>query len=164
MRTTNSPRAVRSQPDPTAVFHKRDEMEDAVRALVKEGVSAQQIRISEATTVDGRVQNLQGQGGVVMTGLAIGAAVGALLALMWLLPLSGSSTSPLWSSVLRGAASGGIIGALVAVIHYGFARRRKIERGARTGDFVVTVKTRDERVAEDIRQFLSLKGGEPLPA
>jgi tetrahydromethanopterin S-methyltransferase subunit F len=142
-------------------------MEETVRALVKRGVSAQQIRISEATVADGRVRDRPEAGGVLVTGLAIGAAVGALFALLWMLPLEALAEVPLGLIVLgmlRSGASGAIIGALVAVIFYAVARARKVERGAPTGDFIVTVKTQDEALAEDVRGFLWFRGGELLPA
>jgi hypothetical protein len=152
--------------EPTAVFHEREAMENAVRGLVEKGIRPQRIRISQGCIEDGgddRVRTAPERGGGLAFGLAIGAAAGAALALVWMYWLSDLVAIPLPLVILRtmgGAASGALVGALLAVIVL-FAAHRKVrdELDAKAGDFVVTVRPPNESAANDVREFLALRGG-----
>jgi prolipoprotein diacylglyceryltransferase len=127
------------QSEPGAVFHGRAAMEDAVRALVA----------------------------ALVLGLGFGAAAGAALALARMFSLRGLVAIPPAFIALRtvgGAASGAVIGALLAIVLYAGHRRDRRRSLAKSEDFIVTVKTPNDGSAGGIREVLALRGGDLFPA
>src|SRR5690606_16821567 len=85
-----TPRAPRLHPDrgmakrnrARAVFHDRVAMEEAVRALELEGVSARRIHVSRADASGGHVRTPAEGGRAAGVGAGFGAVVGGALALL----------------------------------------------------------------------------------
>jgi hypothetical protein len=148
--------------EPAAVFHERERMEAAVRALVAEGVRPQRIRIAEGRA-DDDVRSAPDAASVVGIGLILGGATGALFA--WLY-YQASTVAPSGLRILTSAVSGAIFGAMLAVLILVVHARpiEKPELRAKRGDFVVTVKLADEGAAATVLDVLTLRGGEPLTA
>jgi hypothetical protein len=160
--------AAKGRVNSTTVFHDREAMEDAVRALVGQGVSPQRILVSQGTVVDGRARPAPERSELVAVGLLVGAVAGATLALLGMVALGLATLVKvplLWIvlRVLAGAAGGALVGGLVAIFVDALGGRRR-EVGTKADDFIVTVKTRDPSAAEDVGYFLVLRGGAPLQA
>jgi hypothetical protein len=152
------------------VFHERGTMEAAVRALVAEGIPPTRIRIDQGALEDSgnrkHVRKAPESGGILGFGFAFGAASGALAALMWMYLVGRLVAIPLPMIALRtlgGAAMGSILGALLSVIVFASSRKVADELTAKAGDFVVTVKPANDSMAQDVRDFLALRGGHALP-
>jgi hypothetical protein len=147
------------------MFHDRGIMEDAVRALVADGVSAQRIRISETADRRGSppLRTTAERFGFVMVGLAIGTPVGALMALGELYVLGDLGGLPFLMVLLRvstGALIGAAFGVLSAVILLSAHRGPRLATDVGTNDFLVTVRPSGEANADDVRLCLALYGGQ----
>ena len=143
-------------------------MEEAVRGLVGKGVRPQRIRISQGVPIragERRVRKAPELGGLLLFGLALGGAVGAAMALAWVHVLSTSAdiVVPLALVVVRmlgEAASGALLGGLIAVLLFAAHRSVREEFAASADDFVVTVvKPPDESAANEVSAFLARRGG-----
>jgi prolipoprotein diacylglyceryltransferase len=99
--------------------------------------------------------------------LVYGAAAGAALALARMFSVRGLVAIPPAFIALRtvgGAASGAVIGALLAIVLYAGHRRDRRRSLAKSEDFIVTVKTPNDGSAGGIREVLALRGGDLFPA
>jgi hypothetical protein len=154
------------KPEATAVFHGREAMEEAVHDLVDRGVRPTSIRISQGTIDEAAEVRTAPEGGDVLPfGLVVGALAGAALAFTWMYLLRGMVDVPLGYVVLRmlgGASSGALLGALVALLLLAAHAMIRDDDAAKTGDFVVRVKSPSEGAARRVRYVLDLHGGEAL--
>lgn len=151
--------------DARAVFHDREAMEEAVRALELEGVQRRRIRVSRADASGGGVKGPPEEGSALSIGGALGSAVGAALALVSLgRLLVDAPFGMLVLRVLLGAASGAIVGMLLALVTGRLRHESRYEHPAGYHDWVVKVKARDRATAENVRDLLSRAGGDVLPA
>lgn len=147
-----------------AVFHDRMAMEHAVRALELEGVRRRRISIHRADATGGLHQPPEASSALSIGG-AVGSAAGAALALFslaWVAP-----DPPFYLIVVRllvGAATGAILGALLALVSGRLRRETRYQHPAGYRDFLVKVRTRDPATAENVRDLLSRAGGDVLPA
>ncbi|MCZ7684371.1 MAG: hypothetical protein M5U28_38605 [Sandaracinaceae bacterium] len=88
-------------------------------------------------------------------GSAAGAAL-ALFSLAWVAP-----DPPFYLIVVRllvGAATGAILGALLALVSGRLRRETRYQHPAGYRDFLVKVRTRDPATAENVRDLLSRAG------
>jgi hypothetical protein len=141
-----------------AVFHDRERMGKAVRGLVENGMPSNRIRVSQRA-----VGARPDRGSLLAFGVAIGAMTGAALTLVWMSWLNELVAIPLALIIHRianGAASGGILGALLAVIVLAAHRKDRYELDTKADDFLVTVRSPSATVADDVCRFLALRGGD----
>lgn len=147
-----------------AIFHDRTAMEHAVRALELEGVRRRRISIARADATGGVHQPPEASSALSIGG-AVGSAIGAVLAL---LSLAWAVLDPpfyvIVVRVLVGAATGAILGALVALVTSRLRRESRYQHPAGYRDFLVKVKARDPVTAENVRDLLARAGGDVLPA
>jgi hypothetical protein len=156
---------VAERDQPIAVFEDRQVMEKAVHALVEEGIVPQRIRVSQAEARRGDVPREHGT--ILLTGLALGAGTGAVLALVWLYWLAEVTFVPLIYAVFRtlgGAAAGALLGGLLALLVDAVHRGPSEAIAASPGEFIVTVKVPPGRDPSDVRTSLAVHGGHVLLA
>lgn len=155
----------RKPTDARAVFHDRAAMEEAVHALELEGVRRRRIRVWRADASGRSVRKAPESSTALSIGGALGSAAGGALAL-WSFAFA-LGEAPFWLVVVRvlaGAATGAILGALIALVTSRLRHESRYEQPAGYKDFVVKVKTPDPATADHVRDLLERAGGDPLPA
>lgn len=150
--------------DAEAVFHDRKAVEEAVRALELEGIRRNRIRVQRANTLGGVVRRPPERGGIMVAGAGMGAVVGVGIGLLAMLGTGVLPPAAVTVRLITTAVSGGLIGALVALLVSGLRHESRYGAAAGYRDFVVRVKAKDEASAAKLRDLLERAGGEPLPA
>ncbi len=146
-----------------AVFHDRDAVEEAVRALDLEGVQRARIHVCPAAVSEGIVHTPRESGSAASIGVGVGGAIGGVIAIVSLVLWRGPL--PILDMVGRlvgGAGAGAIVGGLLALL--GKRSLRALGHPAHTyPDFLVRVDADDAASLPRIRDLLTLAGGEPPP-
>lgn len=147
-----------------AVFHDRTALDHAVRALELEGIRRQRVHIYRADFSEGVVHTPPETGSALVVGAAVGAGIGAALALMAIAEMA-TLLSPLAiaARAIGSALAGALLGGLFAVVLRRLRNENRSRAASEYRDFLVRVDAPDRVSAEKIRDLLALAGGDPLP-